>query len=160
MTITDALSDLWNTILETTSLFVIPDWGELIGLLPVFIFLGVVGPLLTLLPLGILVYQARKPRVKVQFVEGPRVAEIGAGGEPVFPSGLPHCRRHGLVYPSGTVVCDRDGEDLAVVCPMCQLGRTARIDTCSNCGLVLNVKNRPVPVRASAGPKPGGAAAA
>ena len=40
----DSLEGLWNTILETMSLFVIPDWASLIGLLPILIFLGVVGP--------------------------------------------------------------------------------------------------------------------
>ena len=117
-------------------------------------------PFLTFVALGSLVYVARKPRTKVVFEEGPRVAEIGPGGEPVFPVGLPHCRRHGLVYPSGAVRCEEDHEDLAVICPMCGLGRTAIIDTCTNCGLVLKVKPRAVAVRTTPGPKPGGAAAA
>ena len=43
---------------------------------------------------------------------------------------------------------------------MCGLGRGRGVDTCGNCGLVLNVKTRAVAVRATAGPKPGGAAAA
>jgi hypothetical protein len=142
-------------------LFVIPDWGALIDLMPVFIFLGVVGPLLTLLPLGILAYQLKKPRVKVDFVEGPHLAEIGADGQPIFPPGLPFCRTHGLIFESGTLRCDQDGTELAVICPMCGLGRSALIDTCSNCGLVLKVKPRSVAVRrGTAGPKPGGAAVA
>ncbi|MBA2700991.1 MAG: hypothetical protein H0U58_04725, partial [Chloroflexi bacterium] len=130
------------------------------GLLPILIFLGVVGPLVTILLLGTLVYQARKPRVKVAFEEGPRMAEIDATGEPIFPPGLPHCRRDGLIYPSGALRCERCQDDLAVICPMCGLGRTALIDTCSNCGLVLKVKQRAVAVRTSAGPRPGGAAVA
>ena len=32
------LDDLWNGILELIAQFVIPDWGALIALLPVFIF--------------------------------------------------------------------------------------------------------------------------
>jgi len=156
----DALNELWNTILEITSMFVIPDWGALINLMPVLIFLGVVGPLLTLLPLGILIYQVRKPRVKVDFVEGPQLAAIGADGEPVFPQGLPYCRTHALIYPSGTVRCDEGGEELAVICPMCGLGRAAINDTCTNCGLVLQIKPRASVVRNSTGPKPGGAAVA
>jgi len=157
----DALNQIWNQILQITSLFVIPDWGALIGLLPVFIFLGVVGPLMTLLPLGVLVYQVRKPRAKVDFVEGPRLAEIGADGQPIFPPGLPFCRRDGLIFASGTTHCDQDGAELSVICPMCGLGRLAVIDTCSNCGLVLKVKPRAVAVRrAASGPKPGGAAVA
>ena len=156
----DVLNELWTQILKVTSLFVIPDWGALIGLLPVFIVIGLIAPFLTFTMLGALIYLARKPRVKLRFVEGPRVAEIGLGGEPIFPVGFPHCRHHALIYPSGTIFCERDQEDLAVICPMCSLGRSARVDTCSNCGLVLKVVNHPVVVRSSAGPKAGGAAAA
>jgi hypothetical protein len=160
VSITDALDELWNKILEITALFVIPDWGALIGLLPILIFLGVVGPLLTFTALGIVAYQVRKPRVRVDLVEGPRIAEVGPDGEPVFPAGLPFCRAHRLVFESGTFRCDRDDEELAVVCPMCGLGRSALIDTCTNCGLVLKVVRRPVPVARPVGPKPGGAAVA
>jgi hypothetical protein len=155
----EALNQLWTSILNVTATFVIPDWGALIGLLPVFVFLGVVAPFLTFTLLGSVIYMARKPRTKVGFVEGPRVAELDAGGEPIFPVGLPHCRRDALIYPSGTTRCDTCGDDLAVICPMCQLGRAAIVDTCSNCGLVLKVKTRAIAVR-TAGPKPGGAAAA
>jgi hypothetical protein len=156
----DALNSVWTQILQVTSLFVMPDWGGLIGALPVLVVLGLVAPFLTFLALGTVIYLARRPRVKVRFEEGPRVAEIGADGEPIFPIGLPHCRRDSLVYPSGTLRCERCQDTLAVVCPMCSLGRSALVDTCSNCGLVLKVKSRAVAVRASAGPKPGGAAVA
>ena len=40
---------------------------------------------------------------------------------------------------------------------MCGLGRSALVDTCTNCGLVLKVKPRAIAVRPTAGPKPGGA---
>ena len=160
MNIVDVLNEIWTSILEVTSAFVMPDWGVVIGWLPVIILLGVVMPFLTFLALGSLIYVARKPRTKVVFEEGPRVAEIGPGGEPVFPVGLPHCRRDGLVYPSGTVVCERCRDELAVICPLCGLGRAAIIDTCTNCGLVLKVKTRAIAVRSTPGPKPGGAAAA
>jgi hypothetical protein len=156
----DSLNGLWNTILDITKMFVIPDWGSVIGLLPLLIFLGVVGPLVTFTMLGVLAYQATKPRTKVSIVEGPRIAAIGADGQPIFPPGLPHCRQHGLVYPSGALRCEQGGEPLAVICPMCGLGRPAEIDTCTNCGLVLKVKPRPVPIGKITGPKPGGAAAA
>lgn len=160
MSIGDALNDLWNSILEITATLVIPDWTAVIGLLPLLIFLGVVGPLVTLLPLGILIYQLRKPRVKVVLEEGPQVARIEAGGEPIFPPGYPYCRRDGLVYPSGTIRCERCHDDLAVSCPMCGLGRPALIDTCTNCGLVLKVEPRAMVVGRSTGPRAGGAAAA
>ena len=64
MTIVDTLNEMWTGLLEIMTQFVIPDWNAIIGLLPILIFLGIVGPLLTLLPLGIVIYQLRKPRVK------------------------------------------------------------------------------------------------
>jgi hypothetical protein len=160
VTIVDTLNEIWNKILEITSMFVIPDWGALIGLLPIFIFLGVVGPLITFFILGVMGYQIAKPRTKVEFVEGPRVAPRDDGGDPVFAPGLPYCRRDALIYQPGTLNCDRCDDELAVVCPMCGLGRMAAIDTCTNCGLVLKVKAKPVPVSTTSGPKPGGAAVA
>jgi hypothetical protein len=159
VTIIDALNDIWTTILDVTALFIIPDWNSVVGMLPVLVLVGVVGPFLTFTMLGSVIYMVRKPRVKVQFEEGPRVAEVGEDGQPIFPRGLPHCRRHALIYQSGTVRCEQDGELLAVVCPMCGLGRDAEIDTCTNCGLVLQVKTRAIAIRTS-GPRPGGAAAA
>lgn len=160
MSLIDTLNESWNGLLDFLAQFVLPDWGALIDLLPVFIFLGVVGPLVTLMPLVILVYQARKPRVRTTIVEGPRAAPIGADGEPVFPVGLPYCRRDALIFTSGTMRCGQCHDDLSVICPMCSLGRTALIDTCANCGLVLNVQPRTVIVHASSGPRPGGAAVA
>jgi hypothetical protein len=156
----EVLEGVWNQILEITSLFVMPDWTGLIGLLPVLVLLGLVGPFMTFLALGTAIYLIRKPRVKVAFEEGPRVAQIGADGEPIFPVGLPYCRRDALIYPSGTHRCDRCHDQLAVTCPMCGLGRSALIDTCANCGLVLKVRPRSMVVAATPGPKPGGAAAA
>jgi len=156
----DVLNQLWTQILEVTSIFVTPDWTFVVGLLPIIIVLGLVGPFLTGLAIGTVVYLATKPRVKLAFEEGPRVAELGAGGEPTFPIGLPHCRRDALVYPSGTLRCERCHDELAVICPMCSLGRSALVDTCTNCGLVLRVVPRAVAVRSTPGPKPGGAAVA
>ncbi len=160
MNLIDTVNQLWSRILEVTALFVTPDWGALIGLLPVLVVVGLIGPFITFTVLGALAYMISKPRVKVAFEEGPRIAELGPGGEPVYPVGLPHCRRDGLVYPSGTLRCDRCRDELAVICPMCGLGRSALVDTCSNCGLVLKVKSRAIAVRPTTGPKPGGAAAA
>jgi len=156
----DALNQLWEQILAFTSLFVMPDWNALIAMLPILILIGVIGPFITFTILGSMIYLLRKPRAKISFVEGPRVAEIGADGEPIFPPGLPYCRRDRLIYPSGTVRCATCEDELAVICPMCGLGRIASIDTCTNCGLVLKVKQTLVPVRSTTGAKPGGAAAA
>ena len=93
MNLVDVLNQIWTQILTVTAVFVTPDWGVIIGWLPVIVLLGLVMPFLTFLALGSLLYVARKPRTKVVFEEGPRLAEIGPGGEPVFPVGLPHCRR-------------------------------------------------------------------
>ncbi len=97
MTIIDALEDIWTKILEVTALFITPDWNALIGLLPLIILLGVVAPFITFTMLGMLVYQVRKPRTKVEFAEGPRFAEIGADGGPIFP---PACRTAGATDSS------------------------------------------------------------
>ena len=87
MTINEQLTEFWNSALQTASMFVIPDWGALVALLPVFIFVGVVGPFLTFTVLGALLYQVRKPRVKLAFEEGPRLAELGRGRRPDLPAG-------------------------------------------------------------------------
>ena len=160
MNLVDVLNGIWTQILQVISLLVLPDWGGIIGLLPVLILIGLVGPFLTFMALGTVIYLVRKPRVKMIYEEGPRVAEIGPGGGPTFPVGLPYCRRDALIYSSGAHRCERCHDQLAVVCPMCSLGRSALVDTCTNCGLVLKVKTRAVAVSRSPGPKPGGAAAA
>lgn len=160
MSLPEVLDGIWNTILDVTSLFVMPDWGGLIGLLPIIVVLGLIGPFMTFLALGTLIYLVRKPRVRVGYQEGPRLAPMGPDGEPDFPRGLPYCRRDGLVHSSGSQRCDRCHDQLAVICPMCELGRSAAIDTCPNCGLVLKVRQRTEIVPMSKGPKPGGAAAA
>lgn len=157
--ITDQLANLWNQLLDLTSKLVIPDWGSLIGLLPIFLVIGVLGPLITLLALVWVYYIVRKPRTTVTFDEGPRQAPLDADGRPVFPTGEPYCLAHALIYPSGTTSCPIDGAPLSVVCPKCGLGRTADIDTCGNCGLVLKIAPRARALR-PASPPPGGAAAA
>jgi len=65
--IVDVLNGIWTQILEVTSIFVIPDWGGLIGLLPIIVVLGLVMPFLTFVALGTVIYLIRKPRVKLAF---------------------------------------------------------------------------------------------
>ena len=74
MNIVDVLNQIWTQILEVTSIFVMPDWTFVISLLPVIVLLGLVMPFLTGLVLGTGAYLVTKPRVKVAFEEGPRVA--------------------------------------------------------------------------------------
>ena len=160
MTVIDSLNQAWSGLLDFLGKIIIPDWGGLIALLPLLILIGVIGPILSLLILGQLIYLIRRPHTGLRYEEGPRRAELDVEGKPIFPIGLPHCLADGLIYRSGATRCETDGADLWVVCPMCGLGRSAAEKTCGNCGLVLNVKNRPIPIGPVAGPPPGGAAAA
>jgi hypothetical protein len=161
VSVIDQLGQIWNQVLDFMSKIVIPDWGALIGLLPIFVLIGVVGPLLSLLALVWVVYVARRPRASLAVVEGPRPARLDAGGQPVYPTGEPYCARDGLVYPFGQTTCDQCHGELVVTCPKCGIGRQARIETCDNCGLILRVDPRAQQrALAPAGPPPGGAAVA
>ena len=157
--ILDQLQQLWDALLDFTSIFVMPDWTALVGMIPVIILLLVVGPLLSLLALYWLVYLVRRPLTRVRYGEDVRAAAIGTDGRPVYPAGEPYCPRDRLVYPSGATRCNECRELLLVVCPKCGLGRAAEIDTCSDCGLVLKVASRARILR-PAGPPPGGGAVA
>jgi hypothetical protein len=159
VSVIDEISKLWSDFLGFLSTIIIPDWAGLIALMPVFVLIGVVGPLLTLAMLGWLGYEVTKPRAKVRYDEGTKIAPLDYLGEPIFPAGEPYCPVDGLIYPSGTVRCDRDGTTLSVRCPKCSLVREAGIDTCGNCGLILRIAPRAMIV-ATDGPPPGGAAAA
>ncbi len=160
MNLPDQISNLWTQALDLIAKVVSPDWGSLIGLLPLFLLVGVIGPLVTLLALLWFYYFVRRPRTRLRFVEGARPALIAADGLPLFPPGEPYDPQSGLIYPPGTVENDTGGR-LSVTCPMCGIARFAGVTTCTNCGLVLKVDRR-VSARAlqPAGPPPGGAAAA
>jgi hypothetical protein len=161
VSIVDQLNQLWNQILDLTAKVVVPDWGALIGLLPIFVLVGLIGPLVSLLVLVWLVYMIRKPRAKLKIVEGARLAPLDAVGQPIYPTGYPYCARDGLIYPSGMTICDTCRDELGVSCPKCGIGRQARFDTCENCGLILKIdKNAQTSHLQPAGPPPGGAAAA
>lgn len=159
--IVDQLNQIWNQILDFTAPFVIPDWGALIGLLPLALLVLLLGPLLSLMALAWLVYLIRKPRAKLAIVEGPRPAPLDEDGHPMYPTGRPYCARDGLIYPSGSTECSTCREELVVTCPKCGIGRQARIQTCANCGLILQMdRNAELRAVVPAGPPPGGAAAA
>ena len=154
----EALQNAWHSFLAAISGIIIPDWGALVGLLPIFLLIGVVGPIVSLLVLGWLFYFVRAPRAKLALIEGPVPAQI-EDGRPVYPAGEPYCPYDQLVYPFGITRCDACKRDLLVRCPKCSAGREAHISTCGNCGLVLKIENRGRALQ-PAGPPPGGAAAA
>lgn len=159
MTVLDQISHLWSDFLGFLSTLVIPDWASLIALLPLFVLVGVVGPLLSLGVLALLGYNITKPRVKVHYDEGTKVAPRDHLGRPIVPAGEPYCPQDGLIYPSGTVRCDVDKTALLVRCPKCEVVRTAGLSTCGNCGLKLDLQPRAMIVSTD-GPPPGGAALA
>ena len=161
MNLIDQLGRIWDQILGFLSLLVIPDWGSLVGLLPILLVIGVLGPLFSLIALIWVIYMVRKPRARLKILEGPYPAQLDALGQPVYPTGQPYCARDGLIYPSRSTVCDVCRDELVVTCPKCTIGRQARIRTCANCGLVLQIDERAVQrAVVPVGPPPGGAAAA
>jgi hypothetical protein len=159
VTVLDQISHLWSDFLAFLSKLVIPDWPGLIALLPVFVLIGILGPLLSLAALGWLGYGVTKPRVKVRYDEGTKVAPRDHLGRPIVPAGEPYCPNDGLIYPMGRLRCDVDKTDLLVRCPKCEVVRTAGVSTCGNCGLTLNLQPRAM-IIANDGPPPGGAAIA
>jgi hypothetical protein len=155
----DQIQKFWGDFLTFLSTLVIPDWSALIALLPVFILIGLVGPLLTLGIMAWLGFEVTKPRTQIKYEEGTRVAPLDHLGNPIFPAGEPYCPVDGLIYRSGATRCDVDKTPLLVRCPKCELIRSAGITTCGNCGLVLQIQPRALVV-ATDRPPPGGAAAA
>lgn len=157
---TDAIGQLFQVVIDFLSPILIPDWRALIDLLPIFLLIGVVGPIMSLLAVGWFVYLARKPRGgRIPYTDPvPQPARI-VDGSPVYPAGEPYCAFDQLVYQPGATTCHSCRRDLAVTCPKCGTGRAALVDTCGTCGLVLKI-DRTVPALRPAGPPPGGAAAA
>ena len=159
MTVIDQIQQGWSSFLDFLSKIVIPDWPGLIALLPVFVLIGLLGPLLTLAFLAGLGYGVTKPRTVVRYEEGTQVAPRDHLGRPIVPPGDPYCPRDGLIYPADRQRCDVDGTTLLVQCPRCEVVREATISTCGNCGLSLRNETRAMIV-ATDGPPPGGAAVA
>jgi hypothetical protein len=158
--IIDQLEAIWDQILKLTAVFVVPDWNDVVGWLPVLLMVGVVGPLLSLLVAAWLWYTLRKPRVKFAYVEPTRTALLDGRGDPTFPTGEPHCPRDRLIYASGPSRCSVCGDPLRVICPKCLVIRDAVDPTCGNCGLSFTLKPVLRTARKALGPPPGGAAAA
>jgi hypothetical protein len=155
--------DPWTYFLNWLTTVLVPDWTELVNMLPFWILLGVVGPIFTILALAWTwhVITDRHPRVNVADTE-PQLAALDAGGAPLFPANVPYCAEHGLVFPPSAVRCTVDNADLSVRCPVDGTVRDASIQMCTACGTryVLGAASTSVMVRRPAGPPPGGAAVA
>jgi len=89
VTIVDVLNQIWTQILTVTSVFVMPDWGVVIGWLPVIILLGLVMPFLTFLALGSLIYVARKPRTRSSSKKVPALPRSVPAASPSSRSASP-----------------------------------------------------------------------
>ncbi len=157
--IIDQLNEDWTGVLQFLNGFVVPDWGSLVNLLPIFVTVFVVGPLLSLLVFIWFVYFFRKPRVRAApILDDRRPAVLDADGNPVFPPGEPYSARELMVYGPGRTRSD-SGDELLVACPKCGLVRPAAVDTCGNCGLSFTLRPPTLALK-PAGPPPGGSAAA
>jgi len=156
--IIDQLNQIWTNILLFTAKFVTPDWGALVGLIPIILVIAAVGPILTLLMIMWLRYGIRRPRQRIEFTDLRRPAELDAGGRPVFPAGEPYSVSEAMIYEPGATR-SASGEDLMVACPKCGLVRSADRDTCANCGLSFTI-NPVVRSQGTTRRPTGGAAAA
>lgn len=155
--IVDQLNQMWTNLLQFTSQFVVPDWGKLVGLIPILLLIGVVGPIVTILALAWLRYGALRPRRRAHFADTRRPAEIDADGNPVFPAGEPYSPAEAMIYEPGATR-SASGAELIVACPKCGLVRSAVRDTCGNCGLSFTIK--PVTRSSGAASRPSGGASA
>jgi hypothetical protein len=156
--ILQTLDQLWTNLLAFSATFVTPDWGALVGLLPILLLVFVVGPILTILVLAWAHYAFHRPRARRVFAATRRAAPLDADGRPVYPSGEPHSPSEGVIYEAGAIR-SASGEDLVVGCPKCGLVRSVVLDRCGNCGLAFTLKPTTRSLRPAA-PPPGGAAAA
>ncbi len=156
--ITDQINETWTGVLAYLNGLIVPDWGGLVGLLPIFLVVGVVGPLLSLIVLFWFIYFVRKPRVRTAFADPRRPAPLGADGQPSFPPGEPYSVREAMIYEAGATRSE-SGDQLVLACPKCGLVRSAAIETCGNCGLTFTIRKSTIAIR-PAGPPPGGAAVA
>ena len=141
----------------------VPDWNALISMLPFFLILGVVGPILTIMMLMQLWYLIHRRRGQVRKVEQePASAPLDTAGAPIYPPNVPFCEEHGVIYPPDARSCEIDRAELAVRCPVDQTTRLASQELCRVCGTryVLGASQGGLTVRRRGSPPEGGAAVA
>jgi len=155
--------DPWTAFLDWLTTIVVPDWNQLIAMLPLFLVIGVTGPLLSLVFLlwGWERFKRRSGKVRVALPE-PQPAPLDADGRPLFPANVPYDPRTGLVYPQDRITSAEDGTTLLIRCPVDGTVREASIQTCTACGtrFILGAARTPAVIRRTGKPPAGGAAAA
>jgi hypothetical protein len=155
--------DPWTAFLTWLQSIIIPDWGGLIALLPILIIIGVIGPALTLIAAYWVYVLATNRRGKVRIAE-PEPAEVPqlADGTYDYPTNVPYCPTHNLMYPATARECNIDGEELQVRCPVDGSVRVATQQLCRTCGtrFQLGAALSPVVVTRRGTPPAGGAAVA
>ena len=114
--IVDQVNQTWTGVLSFLNGIIVPDWGGLVGLVPILLLIGVFGPILSLLALFWFIYMVRKPRVKVAFADPRRPAPLDADGNPFFPPGEPYSTREAMIYEAGATRSD-SGDDLLLALP-------------------------------------------
>jgi len=155
--------DPWSAFLDLLQSIMVPDWNALISLLPFFVILGVIGPILSIMMLMQLWYLLHRRRGRVRRVEEePVSAPLDADGTPAFPPNAPFCEEHAVIYPAGARSCEIDRAELSVRCPIDQTTRPASQELCRVCGTryVLGASRTGLTVRRSGRPPEGGAAVA
>jgi hypothetical protein len=155
--------DPWTAFLDWLSTVMIPNWGELVSMLPFFLIIGVVGPIVTIIALMWVWYFLHRRRGHIRREERQAtVASTGPDGRPLFPPNVPYCEEHGLLFPPRVTRCEVDRVDLSVACPVDGTVRAASIQMCPACGtrFVLGAASSPTLVTGSGGPPEGGAAVA
>jgi hypothetical protein len=155
--------DPWSAFLDWLTTVMIPNWGELVSMLPFFLILGLVGPIITLIGVLWVWYFLNRRRGRVRREERQAVlAPIGEDGKPVFPPNVPYCEQHGLIFPPRVTRCEIDRADLSVACPVDGTVRAASVQTCPACGTryVLGAASSPTLITGRGGPPAGGAAVA
>ena len=76
------VDQLWSGLLDFVNKLVSPDWGALIGLLPLFVLVGVIGPLVSLIALRWAWYFLIKPRTRLKMPERTSASPLEAVGHP------------------------------------------------------------------------------
>jgi hypothetical protein len=158
-----AAGDALGQLLEWLQGIIIPDWNNLIALLPIFVILGLTGPILSLLALYWLYHAFIDRGGRVHLAElGPSTAARRPDGTPIFPPNVPYCIEHELIFQPTERRCSIDGALLTVRCPVDENVRTADEQTCRVCGTryQLGASLTPVQVERRRQPPEGGAAVA